>query len=79
MEFDLDSHKALEQVRDWVENCSRQGYRAYACEEARQFLVRVLVRFAYLTLRRPQQSLVRRYLEPATGLYKSQVDRPIRQ
>ena len=79
MAFDLDSHKTLEQVRDWVENGSREGYRSPAREDARRFLVRVLVRFAYLKLRRPQKSLVRRYLEAASGLSKSQVDRLIRQ
>ena len=42
--FDLDSRRTLEQVRDWLESFEPESWHPPPRAEARQFMVRVLVR-----------------------------------
>ena len=77
--FDLDSHRTLEQVRAWLESFEPESWHPPPRPEARQFMVRVLVRFGYQKAGRADKSLIRRYLEAATAVSRSQVDRLIRQ
>ena len=78
LSFDLDSNRTLERVCDWLESFDAESWHPPPRAEARKVIAGVLVRFQFQKARRANKSLIRRYLEAATAVSKSQVDRLIR-
>ena len=71
--------QTIEQVKQFLEGSDGLQFKAVSAEERYEWLEAVLVRLRYLSLRRPQRGLVRRYLGRMTGYSRAQVTRLVGQ
>ena len=79
MQLDLETHKSLDDVRQFLASTPPGAALALERKQAYEHLSRVLRRFAYWQLGKADKGLLRGYLERTTGLSQSQLTRLIRR
>jgi hypothetical protein len=68
----------LEEVRKFLDGSVQFAFRPLQHNERAQWIRKTLIRFKYLTLRRPDKQVMRRYLMKISALSRSQVARHIK-
>ena len=79
MQLDLETHTSLDDVRRFLAGNPEGTALVPQRKQAYAHLERVLRRFAYWRLNKPDKGLLRRYLERTTGLSPAQLTRLIRR
>lgn len=79
MHLDLETHKSLDDVRQFLASTAPGAALALERKQAYEHLGRVLRRFAYWKLAKADKGLLRGYLERTTGLSQSQLTRLIQR
>lgn len=79
LQLDLETHKTLDDMRAFLAGTPKGATLAPSQEQAYAHLERVLRRFAYWRLSKPDKGSLRRYLERTTGLSSAQRTRLIRR
>ena len=78
VQLDLETHKTLDDVREFLAGTAQAATLAPSQKQAYAHLERVLRRFGYWRLGKPDKGLLRRYLDRSTGLSPAQLTRLIR-
>ena len=71
--------RTLDQLRAFLEGNEAADFQPTHRDSAYALVRRTLVRFEYHGLRKPDEGLVKRYLDKVTGLSRAQVARLIQQ
>ena len=79
MHLDLDTHLSLDAVRQFLDGTPPESALVPERKQAYAHIERVLRRFAYWKLAKPDKGLLRCYLERTTGLSQSQLTRLIQR
>jgi len=79
LQLDLETHKTLDDVRRFLAGNPAGTALVPQRQQAYTHLERVLRRFSYWRLNKPDKGLLRRYLERTTGLSPAQLTRLIRR
>ena len=79
MHLDLDTHLSLDAVRQFLDGTPSESALVPERKQAYAHIERVLRRFAYWKLAKPDKGLLRCYLERTTGLSQSQLTRLIQR
>ena len=79
LQLDLETHKTLDDARGFLAGNAEGTALVPDCQRAYAHLERVLRRFGYWYLAKPDKGLFRCYLERTTGLSRAQLTRLIRR
>ncbi len=79
LQLDIERLRSLDEVRDFMAGSAPVDFRFVDRADAYGFARRVLVRFRYVRLSRPDKGLIRRFLIKVTGFSRAQVSRLISQ
>ena len=77
LHLDLETHRTLDDVRRFLEADPAESALLPGRSEAYEHLARVMRRFSYWRLGKPDKGLLRRYLQVTTGLSRAQLARLI--
>ena len=79
LHLDLDTHRTREDILGFLEGTAEGSVLIPDREEAYEHIGRVLRRFSYWRLGKPDKGLVKRYLERTTGLSRAQLTRLVKR
>ena len=79
LHLDLDTHRTREDILGFLEGTAEGNVLIPDREEAYEHIGRVLRRFSYWRLGKPDKGLVKRYLERTTGLSRAQLPRLVKR
>ena len=79
LQLDIERLRSLDEVQDFMAGSAPVDFRFLDRADAYGFVRRVLVRFRYVRLSRPDKGLIRRFLIKVTGFSRAQVSRLISQ
>ena len=71
--------KTIEQIKEFLEGSDGLEFEAVSVEEKKTWIEDLLIKFAYLRLRRSEKGVIREYIQKVTGYSRSQTERLIAQ
>lgn len=71
--------KTIQQIKGFLEGSDGLEFAAISVEEKKTWIEDLLIRFAYLRLRRSEKGMIREYIRKVTGYSRSQTERLIAQ
>jgi transposase InsO family protein len=67
--------KTIQQIKGFLEGSDGLEFAAISVEEKKTWIEDLLIRFAYLRLRRSEKGMIREYIRKVTGYSRSQTER----
>ncbi len=69
--------KTVGEIEVFLEGCNGHEFRVESVEEKKQWIEELLKRFSYLTIKRKEKGVIRRYIRKVTGYSRAQAERLI--